>query len=247
METENPSTSTGLPDESPSDSGAKSAFIYFLTATVVSGICFVLFLSLLRRHNITIFRASDDNTKLTNDPDFEESEGVSLLALFEKLKYLCFGIWLDFAATMTFPVFTSAIYSVSGPSAGRLYSPEVFIPFGFLLWNIGDLSGRICCGFKAFKVTNPTFLAAASVLRLGFIPLYYMCNVRGEGAVLGDGIYWVLQVLFGFTNGWIGSCCMMAAPGLVEEEEKEATGGFMGLWLVMGLTCGSLMSFGLGV
>lgn len=39
---------------------------------------------------------------------------------------------------------------------------------------------------------------------------------------------------------------MMAAPEHVEEGEREATGGFMGLNLVGGLTVGSLLSFFVG-
>lgn len=40
---------------------------------------------------------------------------------------------------------------------------------------------------------------------------------------------------------------MMHAPEYVEEEEREAAGGFMGLMLVGGLTFGSLASFAVSV
>jgi equilibrative nucleoside transporter 1/2/3 len=36
---------------------------------------------------------------------------------------------------------------------------------------------------------------------------------------------------------------MMGAVEYVEEEEREAAGGFMGLMLVGGLTVGSMLSF----
>ena len=53
----------------------------------------------------------------------------------------------------------------------------------------------------------------------------------------------VVQLLFGLTNGYIGSNCMIAIPEWVKEEEREAAGGYMGLCLVAGLTAGSLLSF----
>ena len=53
----------------------------------------------------------------------------------------------------------------------------------------------------------------------------------------------IVQYLFGVTNGVLGSACMMGAGEWVEEEEREAAGGFMGMWLVGGLSVGSLLSF----
>ena len=108
------------------------------------------------------------------------------------------------------------------------------------------------------------------------MPLYYLCNRNGDDGkrpVFGDFFYlFVVQGGFGFSNGVLGSSCMMTA-GLVgndggEEEvaemdgdggqegegrrqgqqaqrgkQKEAAGGWMSLMLVVGLSVGSLMSF----
>lgn len=147
---------------------------------------------------------------------------------------------------MAFPVFTQAIVSVRPVDSHppRLFTPDVFIPFGFLIWNFGDLSGRVLCGFDRFRVTHAKVLALASLARVGFIPLYFLCNVKGAGAVVkSDLFYWLVSFTFGATNGWVGSNVMMAAPGEVDEGEREATGGFMGLCLVAGLATGSLASF----
>lgn len=53
----------------------------------------------------------------------------------------------------------------------------------------------------------------------------------------------VVQGLFGLTNGYLGSLTMLAASAYVDPAEREAAGGFMGLCLVAGLTVGSLASF----
>lgn len=147
---------------------------------------------------------------------------------------------------MAFPVFTQAIVSVR-PSVSdppRFFTPDVFIPFGFLIWNLGDLLGRILCGFKRFQLAQPKLLALCSFARIAFIPLYFLCNIKGNGAVVeSDLFYWVVGLTFGISNGWVGSNVMMTAPVYVDEGEKEACGGFMGLCLVAGLATGSMASF----
>lgn len=72
-----------------------------------------------------------------------------------------------------------------------------------------------------------------------------LCNIRGGGAVVRSDLFYLVgvQFLFGLSNGWIGSVCMMGAGEGVEEGEKEAAGGFMGMCLVAGLGVGSLLSF----
>lgn len=61
--------------------------------------------------------------------------------------------------------------------------------------------------------------------------------------VESDLFYWVVGLTFGMGNGWVGSNAMMAAPMYVDEGEREASGGFMGLCLVAGLGTGSMASF----
>lgn len=85
----------------------------------------------------------------------------------------------------------------------------------------------------------------ASLARAVFIPLYFLCNIHGKGAVVASDAFYlvVVQFLFGLTNGYLGSTCMIGAGVWVDVEEREAAGGFMGLMLVGGLTVGSLLSF----
>lgn len=54
----------------------------------------------------------------------------------------------------------------------------------------------------------------------------------------------IVQLGFGLSNGWLASSAMMGASSAVEGEEREAAGAFMGFCLVLGLTVGSLASFG---
>ena len=244
-----------------------SAFAYFMAATVVSVISLLAFFYLLRRRSSASLSHStiNDATKATvngtseglaadghlaaepgdYDPPLVEPsrESIPLTALFRKLPFLSLAVFICFGLTMVFPVFTVSIQSVnSTPGA-------VFIPVAFLMWNLGDLLGRLITLYPTINLTHyPFALFCFAMSRFIFIPLYMLCNIGGNGAVVKSDIFYlvVVQLLFGMTSGYIGSNCMMAIPEWVKEEEREAAGGYMGLCLVAGLTAGSLLSFAVG-
>ncbi|KAI4184245.1 MAG: hypothetical protein L6R41_004877 [Letrouitia leprolyta] len=227
---------------------SKSAFIYFLTATAVSVTTLLAFLYLVRGQSS---KSKPIETAEGVDNAQEEVEAekkvVSMWTLFKKLRFLSLAVFLCFAITMFFPIFTQQILSIRDPgSAPRLLQPACFIPLAFLLWNLGDLFGRLLTGVSRLNlVLWPRTLFLLAIVRVIFIPLYLVCNVRGRGAAIqSDAFYLIIvQFLFGLSNGYIGSSCMMGAGVWVEREEREAAGGFMGLMLVGGLTVGSLLSF----
>jgi equilibrative nucleoside transporter 1/2/3 len=147
---------------------------------------------------------------------------------------------------MIFPVYTSRILSVNDPGKSRLYDAPVFIPLAFLFWNVGDLTGRMAVAIPTLSLSHRPWLALIlSFLRLGFIPLYLLCNINGQGAsVKSDFFYlFIVQTLFGMSNGYLAASCMMGASIWVAADERHAAGGFMGMMLVGGLTAGSLLSF----
>lgn len=245
----------------PQESG-KSAFAYFLTATAVSIAALLAFMLLLRRHpdsESTDFKSTPDQSASAAPEHAAASRKVvvGLWTLFKKLRYLASAVFLTFAITMFFPVFTQQIVSVRSPAAAnddenntattpRMLQPACFIPLAFLFWNTGDLLGRLATAIPRCRlVLWPRTVFCMSVARLVFIPLYLLCNIHGEGAAVASDAFYlvVVQFLFGLSNGYLGSTCMMGAGEWVEVEEREAAGGFMGLMLVGGLTVGSLLSF----
>jgi len=234
----------GAGEESP-----KSALAYFLTATVVSAGTLVAFLYLLQRHrNENKAKRIVESVDGAEELEFAERKVVDMVTLFKKLRWLAMGVIICFAVTIaTFPVFTAEIESIHPRStSSRLFSPACFIPLAFLVWNAGDLAGRLLPLIPKLNIVHHTPLAfVISLSRVVFIPLYLLCNIRGRGAIIASDIFYlfVVQFLFGLTNGYIGSSCMMGASEWVADDEREAAGGFMGLMLVVGLTVGSFLSF----
>ena len=228
-------------DGAPQQSST-SAFAYFLTASVISAVALLAFFYLQREHSSRVRLDEVDATSVAT-----ERKSIPLTHLFKKLTWLASAVFLTFVVTMFFPVFTQKITSVRDPdSAHRLFQPATFIPLGFLFWNVGDLLGRMGPALPAIRLTAyPKILFLFSIARVAFIPLYLLCNIDGKGAAVSSDLFYlfVVQLLFGVTNGYLGSSCMMGFVEWVDTDEAEAAGGFMSLCLVGGLTVGSFMSF----
>lgn len=240
-------------------SGGTSSAMYFLVASLVAGVAFVMFHKVQTRHRHLLDRNEIDEYQGVNIQEQDgETEGVEaadegegpfnqtkpnhihvpLRVLLQKLKSPAFGVFFTFTVTLVYPVFSNSINSVNG------IRYEIFVPLAILIWNLGDLAGRVICGYDKYVVkTRKTFVIYA-LLRLLFIPAYLLCNINGrEGIIRSDIFYMLIHLLFGLTNGHLGSSGMMTAPDYVQDHEKAATGGFMTLVLSLGLTCGSLLSF----
>lgn len=111
-----------------------------------------------------------------------------------------------------------------------------------LIWNIGDFFGALVAISSRFLLKRKFLIFVLSLSRLGFIPLYLMCNIDGRGSIAGDWFYLIcVQFAFGFTHGWLSSASMMGVPVWVVEEDREEAGAFMGTMLVAGLAAGSLL------
>ena len=238
-----PAEEGGAGQENP-----KSAFAYFLTATGVSMLALAAFLLVLvRKHGERAgeAKATVDAVDGAEAEERYERKVVGMWTLFRKLRWIAMGVFLCFTVTMLFPVFTQEILSVRPADiAPRILQPICFVPLAFLFWNAGDLVGRLLTANFA-GVHYPRGLFFLSLSRFVFIPLYLLCNIHGRGAAINSDFFYlfVVQFIFGITNGYLGSSCMMGASEWVEPQEREAAGGFMGLMLVGGLTAGSLLSF----
>jgi equilibrative nucleoside transporter 1/2/3 len=241
----------GVPSPEPPAPGPQpvkstAALAYFLTATIISVATLFAFSYLATR-----YRQSAANPATTTPETLDDSQPrrkqVSLTVLFRKLFWLASAVFVVFAITMVFPVYTQRIISVR-PSADQpaYLQPASFIPLAFLFWNIGDLVGRLLTAVPLLSlVQRPRIVFVLALLRIIWIGLYRLCNVRGQGALVNSDVFYlvVVQMLFGLTNGYLGSTCMIGAGEWVDPEEREAAGGFMGLCLVAGLAVGSLASF----
>lgn len=185
--------------------------------------------------------------------------------VYQRLRIPALNIFLTFSISLLFPVFLPVVKPINSD-----YDQLIFSSFALFMWNFGDLVGRVICGVGFFAAAphSSKFYLSYAVARFGFVPLFFLCNINGKGALLNSDLwYMLLQFLFGLTNGHLSTRIMMQASTINHDKyessrsdsetflpleepdderkkaEREATGSFMTLAISLGLTCGSLFSF----
>ncbi|KDR83463.1 hypothetical protein GALMADRAFT_55065 [Galerina marginata CBS 339.88] len=135
--------------------------------------------------------------------------------------------------------------------------PLLFSAMHFLVFNVGDFLGRYVCSFPIFLVWSSRRLLMLSGARTLFIPLFLMCNIqRGPMAVdynpiiSSDFLFMLILFLFGWSNGYVSSLCMMSAPSLEHNprlkgrpEDVDVAATVASFCLMGGLSVGSIASF----
>lgn len=171
------------------------------------------------------------------------------------------------ALTVTIAVITSYIPNAQSTSTTGLW-PTIYLSVVFLVFSIGDVTGRWLPAFKAFTFRRRSRkpLAIPWIRLVIFVPLFLMSNMRGEFTGLrshlptlirSDWLYMIVVFLFGLTSGYSTTTLMMIAPEQSErkylevcsdlpdgvEGAKGTSGTIMGLFIIFGLVLGSMGSF----
>jgi hypothetical protein len=181
----------------------------------------------------------------------EESEPTNdTLAAWSHIKGPATCIFLTFVVTLSlFPGWTSELQSVRQCRTHFRLSNDLYTPFSFLLFNVGDLLGRLLSA----KITQKrirglsTKLVKASLLRFIFFPLLFMC-VGGsrEGFQIQSDLYSLLiQFSFAISNGLLVSTAFVHAPTLLPSTThmQERSSEILTFAVAFGLLSGSLFSF----
>jgi len=163
-----------------------------------------------------------------------------------------YGIAVLFTFLVTLGCFPAIAVRVRSTVDKGLWPEKFFIPVScFLLFNIGDYTGRFLAGFIQWP--KPSKLGAVltltfSLLRVVFIPLFVLCNAIPDKRTLtpvlieSDTAYIIIMTLFSVTNGYLGSICMMCAPQTVRNEEAQTAASLMVALLGLGLGTGAFLS-----
>lgn len=184
-------------------------------------------------------------------PKVEEvhrNERPPFMMIFRKIAKYGLSVALVFFVTLAaFPSLTSRIQSVNKADKSE-WTNTYFVPVTcFLLFNVGDFSGRLAASFVQWPGKNGIILPALCILRIVFLPLFAFCNAqpRHDAPVLFGEDYYpiVFMVLFAISNGYLGSLCMMYGPSTVEPKHAETAGTMMAFLLIIGLALGAGFSF----
>ncbi|XP_065195002.1 equilibrative nucleoside transporter 3-like [Sycon ciliatum] len=197
---------------------------------------------------------ASDTQALTGGADAKVADAKKMpnfWVIIRKIYHLALSVAGIFFVTLAvFPAVSQSVASVAARHANvklNVWQDKYFVSLTtFLLFNAGDYAGRTAAGMV--QLLGPRSICIISFLRLGFLPLFALCNAypddRTMSVVFDSDVYPVLFMsLLALSNGYISSLCMMTAPGLVEPHERETTGTMMAFCLGAGLTAGAGFSF----
>ena len=207
----------------------------------------------------------DGVPRVTLSMSFEE--GPSPESVLRAVKGPAFCIFFTFFVTLSlFPSWTSHLRSIhqcddsSSHAAvsdmARRLQNDLYTPFTFLLFNVGDLGGRLLAGKLPVSriLRNHTFsatLVMAACARCLFFPLLLLCIGGGDGNDLshnvedGQDARLRIQSLLALSNGFLISLAFMHAPTLIPATaaSQEKSSEILTFALSFGLLSGSLFSF----
>jgi hypothetical protein len=161
------------------------------------------------------------------------------------------AIFLIFAVTLAvFPSWIVKVQSVQKCEGNNRIFQDLFIPMSILLFNVGDLSGRVltrCINIDTYENFSSKLLTLAAA-RIIILPLFLLCNVPGklfQFSIESDFFFYVLLMSLSVSNGMVATLSFMHAPQLLpsNEEMQEISSTILTFAVGSGLLCGSSCSF----
>lgn len=193
----------------------------------------------------------DDQASIDEVYTNEVDEG----AVFAAIKGPATCIFLVFTVTLClFPSWVSELESSQQCASKFRLHNDLYVPFSFVFFNVGDLLGRMLAGrVKVERIRHLSRkLVIAAVLRVCFFPLFLLCQTSltshsGSNSLTipSDIFSGLVQFGFAVTNGLLVSMSFMWAPHLVGQttQLQERASEMMTFAVYFGLLGGSMLAF----
>eukprot|EP00834_Sanchytrium_tribonematis_P003143 NODE_113_length_18482_cov_1.630746.p6 type:complete len:380 gc:universal NODE_113_length_18482_cov_1.630746:5137-3998(-) len=209
--------------------------IYFLFAFIICILCLLIFSRLTNTTLLSVYEQIDDNQP-NLDPDELLSEEESIddplnnYSLHEAKYHVMTCFTTLFVTLFLFPATTSLIIPIE--DIDDEYYTSLFVPLGFFLYNLGDLSGRFIT-----LIPNIQILFSASIGRISFaflFPYLYLNTIEYRDIYFFIGLF-----IFGLSNGYITNAAMMLAT---QKFRNEQVGKVLNFSMLLGCVVGSCAS-----
>jgi Nucleoside transporter len=208
--------------------------------------------SCLAAVSVTVDDRDDGSNEVDEGFEEEYTDEPNEIAVFSAVKGPATCIFLTFTVTLClFPSWVSELRSSHECKNHFRLSNDLYVPFSFLFFNVGDLMGRMLA--ERIPVERVRHLSKklvlGALLRGVFFPLFILClsTVGSQSNIVlrSDFYSLMVQFLFAVTNGLLVSTSFMWSPHLVGSTAhmQERASEIMTFAVCFGLLSGSLLAF----
>lgn len=201
------------------------AVMNFITVCFLAVIAYVLFGT---KQNKPFLQTAEDNMA-NKFPETEE-----LMIASRHMWGPISTILLGFAVSLSYPVFANHVESDKIPF-------QYFSPLSHLVWNSGDLLGRMLCLLPQLRLTSDKWMVGHSAAR--FLIIVFLVLLERTQDRSHDVLYLLVMLVFGTTGGFFISNAIARTPQCVPHELQPAAGEIISLTIAVGLSIGSVVSF----
>ncbi|CAL9123331.1 unnamed protein product [Musa acuminata var. zebrina] len=216
----------------------KSAILYFTVGIVMMVINIVCYnmadrLPVVRYYRHIKLQAMEDERN-ERGPTSGSALGSTLWQITGRIRWIGLGIFLTYAVTLS--IFPGYITEDVHSELLKDWYPIMLIAG----YNVFDLVGKSLTA--VYLVENANVAVSCCVARLLFYPLFVGC-LRGPKFFRTEVPVTVLTCVLGLTNGYLTSVLMIMAPKSVPIQHSETAGIVSVLFLAIGLSFGSIVSW----
>ena len=162
--------------------------------------------------------------------------------------------WTFFVTLSLFPGLTSELRSTRSCQTRLRLANDLYTPFSFVLFNVGDLCGRLLAARRYIHGVLSDKLVTFALLRFLFFPLIFLCpsGTPGEEShsveIPSDAYSLLVQFSFAVSNGMLLTSSFAHAPTLLPRDHRakeylELMSEFLSFVVALGLLSGSLFAF----
>jgi equilibrative nucleoside transporter 1/2/3 len=198
------------------------------------------------------FDRSHDGSQLTIQAVITGDDNETI-AVWSVVKGPATCIFLTFVVTLAlFPGWTSSLRSARQCHESSRLVNDLYTPFTFVLFNVGDLTGRVLSAKLPWKRWHHVSLklVVGALLRFAFFPSLFLCVGSNKNAfhdiqIDSDLYSMTVQILFAISNGFLVTTAFVHAPSLLPRSThvQERSSELLTFAVAFGLLSGSLFSY----
>jgi equilibrative nucleoside transporter 1/2/3 len=226
---------------------AVSTMVFFLMGFVWVLLAIFVFIAMLRqqqrRASAETSAAAVNYMRMEDAAEDGDTKSVSKLAVLKQLWPQAFSVCLVFTTCIScFPGLTASLQSTT-------FHLGDWFPLALVAtYNVGDLIGKTAPQYISFFSKGrraSVALPLAAICHVCFVPAFVL---RESYPSLGDWYAFSAVAMLGLTTGYIGCSSMMLGPAqCANGAEREVAGTMDTLFLVGGLTLGSLVGMAISL